>query len=82
MESFSVCHRPQSTRGEADLAGVVDEEDEILCQRLAAATGAEVGANDFRVSAMGPDGDSTFDAVRPWVAFSAERELYLVVWYG
>lgn len=65
-----------------DLAGVVDEEDEIFCQRLAAATGAEVGANDFRVSAMGPDGDSTFDAVRPWVAYSAARDLYVVVWYG
>ncbi len=65
-----------------DLVGVVDEEDEIFCQRLAAATGAEVGTNDFRVSAMGPDGDSTFDAVRPWVAFSAERDIYLVVWYG
>lgn len=65
-----------------DLAGVVDEEDEIFCQRLAAATGAEVGANDFRLSAMGPDGDSTFDAVRPWVAVSAERDIYLVVWYG
>ena len=65
-----------------DLAGAVDGEDEIFCQRLAAATGGEVGANDFRVSAMGPASNPAYDADRPWVAFSAERDIYLVVWYG
>jgi hypothetical protein len=69
-------------QGDDDMGGLVDEEDEIFCQRLAAATGAEVGSNDFRVSTMGPDGDASFDAVRPWVAYSQPQDLYLVVWYG
>ncbi len=68
--------------GDDDLDGMVDGEEEIFCQRLDAATGAESGANDFRVSALGPDGDARFDAVRPWLAHSALFNRYLVAWYG
>lgn len=69
-------------QGDDDTGVLVDEEDEIFCQRLAAAGGAEVGANDFRVSAMGPDGDSTYDATRPSVAYSAAADRYWVAWYA
>lgn len=68
--------------GDDDTGDLVDEEEEIFCQRLTAATGAEVGANDFRVSAMGPDGSAAYDGVRPWVAWSAEQDRYWVAWYG
>jgi hypothetical protein len=63
-----------------DIDELVDEELEIFCQRLDAATGAEVGANDFRLSTMGPDGDAYRDATRPRVAYSAASNLFLVVW--
>ena len=44
--------------GDDDVAGLVEGEFEIFGQRIDAATGAEIGANDFRISDMGPDGDA------------------------
>ena len=38
-----------------DAAPSANADVEIYCQRLDGATGAEIGANDFRVSDMGPD---------------------------
>jgi len=61
---------------------LVDDEYEIFGQRLNAATGEEVGANDFRISDMGPDGDENFDAYNPSVAYNSTNNEYLVVWYG
>jgi hypothetical protein len=57
----------------------VDEEFEIYGQRLSA-TGAEVGANDFRISQMGPDGDANFDSAAPDLAYGSKRNEYLVSW--
>ena len=57
-------------------------EDEIFGQRIDAATGAEVGENDFRISDMGPDGDEAFEANRPSVAYNPVDDEYLVVWQG
>ena len=57
-------------------------EFEIFAQRLDAATGAEVGANDFRVSDMGPDGDESFEAQRPFVTYNSVQREFLVVWQG
>jgi hypothetical protein len=59
----------------------VDNEFEIYGQRLSAA-GAEIGANDFRVSDAGPEGDANFDAFKPAIAFNQQANDYLVVWYG
>jgi hypothetical protein len=59
---------------------LVAGENEIFGQRLAA-TGAEVGANDFRISDAGPDGDPRFDAVRPVVVAGQANE-YMVAWYA
>ncbi len=57
-------------------------ELEIYGQRLEGATGAEVGEDDFRISDMGPDGDSTFDAERPAVVYNPTWKEYLVAWAG
>ncbi len=61
---------------------VTNDEFEIFGQRINAATGAEVGTNDFRISDMGPDGDANFDAFTPAVAYRSTNNQYLVVWSG
>src|SRR5262249_4868475 len=45
-------------------------------------TPAEVGANDFRISFMGPDGNPDFAAIEPAVAYNGRANEYLVVWRG
>jgi hypothetical protein len=57
-------------------------ELEIFGQRLAAANGAELGLNDFRISEMGPPNDTDFSAVYADVAYAADVGEYLVVWSG
>ncbi len=57
-------------------------EAEVWGQRLDGATGEEVGANDFRLSTMGPDGDTNFDAAQPKLAYRPGANEYLVVWDG
>jgi len=47
-----------------------------------AATGNQIGANDFRLSDMGPDGDVNYQATVPAVAYSSRDNEYLVVWSG
>ena len=69
-------------RGDDDTPPLVDNEYEIFGQRIDAATGAEVGTNDFRISDMGTDGDNTFRADDPAVAYNATNNEYLVVWMG
>ncbi|MDY7075302.1 MAG: FG-GAP-like repeat-containing protein [Chloroflexota bacterium] len=62
---------------------LVDGEEEIFGQRINAATGAEVGTNDFRISDMGAtDGSGDYDARNPAVAYNSTNNEYLVVWYG
>lgn len=68
--------------GDDNTAPLVDEEREIFGQRLTAATGAEVGTDDFRISDMGTDGSGNFDALEPAVAFGTSANGYLVVWRG
>jgi uncharacterized repeat protein (TIGR01451 family) len=59
----------------------VDGENEIYGQRVSA-TETEIGANDFRISDMGPNGNIAFDAFRPAVTYSATPRQYLSVWVG
>ena len=59
---------------------LADEEYEIYGQRLDAG-GNAVGKDDFRISAMGPDGNPVYKAFHPRVAF-VPNDAYLVVWRG
>src|SRR5262249_41044533 len=59
-----------------------NDEFEIYGQRIAAPNGVEVGADDFRISDMGPDGNETFDAQEPAVAYNGTANEYLVAWSG
>lgn len=68
--------------GDDDTAPLVDNEIEVFGQRIDAATGAEVGTNDFRISDMGIDGNPSFDAFTPDVAYNSTNNEYLVVWHG
>jgi uncharacterized repeat protein (TIGR01451 family) len=67
--------------GDDNTGSLVDNEREIYGQRVAAATGAEIGG-DFRLSDMGPDGDSRYWASSPAVAYNSAEDEYLVVWRG
>jgi uncharacterized repeat protein (TIGR01451 family) len=73
-------------QGDDDTAPLVDNEFEVFGQRLNGATGAEVGTNDFRISDMGPDGNTSYVAAGfsnpPAVAYNAGENEYLVIWYG
>ena len=55
---------------------------EIYGQRIDAATGAEIGADDFRISGMGPDRDLLYGAWLPDVVYNSTDDEYLVVWSG
>ena len=64
---------------------LIEGEREIYMQRLDARAACEIrelGANDLRLSDMGPDGDLDFLAELPTVAFGAEAGEFLVVWRG
>ena len=65
-----------------DSAGpLVDDEFEIFAQRLSAA-GAELGANDRRISEMGPNGDTAYFARGPAIAYNPTSDEFLVAWSG
>lgn len=67
--------------GDDNVGTLVDGENEIFGQLLNAA-GAEIGANDFRISDMGPDGTGAFDAFTPAVSFSPALNQFFVSWSG
>jgi hypothetical protein len=67
-------------RGDDDLVGV--NENEIFGQHLDAATGAEIGGNDVRLSDMGPDGSTGFNVEYAAVAANGTYNQFLVVWSG
>src|SRR5919197_6698163 len=69
-------------QGDDDTTPLVDDELEIFGQRLNAATGAEVGTNDFRISDMGPNGSTLYRAAEPAVAYNSQGNGYLVAWDG
>lgn len=56
-------------------------EREVWGQRLDR-DGNEVGANDFRISSTGPQGDSSFFAQHVAAAWNSVDNEYLVVWSG
>lgn len=68
-------------RADDNVGGQIDGEREIHLQEVEAATGLEVGANDARVSDMGPTGSNQYQASLPTVACTAGPDC-LVVWRG
>ncbi len=67
-------------RGDDNLTGLADNEDEIFGQEIDGATGVEIGENDIRISDVGPDGNPNFDATIPSLDFNSINHQYLVVW--
>jgi cysteine-rich repeat protein len=67
--------------GDDDAGPLVDEEEEVFGQRLNA-DGILVGSNDFRISDMGPNGDTAYAAIVAAVAYNSQHNEYLVVWEG
>ena len=69
--------------GDDDRPSSGEGEDEIWGQRLDAATGLEIGEDDFRISDMDPPPSAELgDAGSPSVAFNPLSNEYLVVWFG
>ena len=66
--------------GEDNTGALVDNEFEIFGQ-LYNTDGSEEGAN-FRISDMGPDGDTDYRATNPTLTVNAATGQYLVVWEG
>lgn len=56
-------------------------EREVYGQLLAA-DGTQIGADDFRISDIGVDGDSKSNAFRPRMAYDPFGNQYLVAWHG
>ena len=56
-------------------------EVEIYAQRVNSNTGINIGS-PARISQMGPDGDTAYDARNPDVTYNSLNNEYLVVWYG
>ena len=67
--------------GDDDTGNLINSENEIFGQRLSN-TGQELGADDFRISTLGPTGNGAFDAFDVDVAFNSTNSLYLVAWSG
>ena len=83
--SVAIAHNTADNEYLVVWAGIADPdvgEVEIFGQRLDGVSGAEIGANDFRISALGPDGDSAFATHGPAVAYNSNDNEYLVVWDG
>ena len=65
--------------GDDDSSGVVQGEDEIFGQRISN-TGAEIGNDDFRISAMGSG--TGYDATNPTIAWNSLDNTYYVAWHS
>ncbi len=57
-----------------------DEEHEVFVQRLKGSDASELGNNDQKISDMGPDTNTAYDALLPAVTYNSTAEEYLVVW--
>jgi hypothetical protein len=68
-------------QGDDNTPPLVNNEFEIFGQRIDAATGTELGA-DFRISDMGPPGNTSYDATSPAVTWNLAANEYLAVWRG
>ncbi len=62
--------------------GLVNDEFEVFAQFFDADALSEFGANDFRLSTMGPEGNTAYGALVPAVDFSPGLSRFLTAWYG
>ena len=67
--------------GTDDGGALVAGETEIYGQRVDPVLAQPVGAR-IRISAMGPDGDPSFAALRPSVVYNPAQGAYFVAWQG
>lgn len=67
--------------GADNVPPLVSGEREVFGQRLDP-NGSELGANDFRISHMGPDGTTSTHANRPRLAYNPNADEYAVAWHG
>jgi Ca2+-binding RTX toxin-like protein len=67
--------------GDDNTGTLVNDEIEVFGQLLAS-NGVEIGANDFRISAMGPDGDVNYGAFRPRIVYNPNANEWTVTWHG
>jgi hypothetical protein len=62
-------------------APLAPTEKEVYGQLLAA-DGTAIAPDDFRISDLGPDGSTEYNAFRPRIAFDQLSNQYLVAWHG
>lgn len=60
---------------------LANDEFEIYAQRVSGSNGARLGSR-IRISDMGPDTNSDFDAYKPAAAYNSQTNEYLIVWQG
>ena len=65
--------------GSHNSGSLVTGENEIWGQRIKASDGSLLGTM-FRISTMGADGSTTYNATSPSIAWNATNNKYLVVW--
>ncbi len=66
----------------ADYTAITIEEDALATATFPVTIDPEIGPDDFRISFMGANGNSNFDAQRPAVSYNSQENRYLVVWDG
>ncbi len=67
--------------GDDDTGTLVNGEFEVFGQRLNA-SGTKVGDTGFRISNMGPDGNTSFAALEPELVWNSVNNEYMVTWFG
>ena len=67
--------------GDTNTGSLVNGENEIWGRRLSN-TAELLGDGQFRISSMGFDGDASYDAFDPDVAYNSTNNEYMVVWEG
>jgi hypothetical protein len=83
----SVAYDPVNNRflvawtGNPQIGSMAVDENEVFAQ-LVGADGAVLAPADLRISRVGPDGDASFNPVRPSIAFNRFTSQYLLDWSG
>lgn len=71
----------ESTQSITGSGATLAAEVEIYAQRVDAASSQSIGS-PIRISNMGPEGNTAYDARMPDVAYNSSQNEYLIVWYG
>ena len=85
-KSVRIAYNPTSDEflvvwfGDHELDGLGVNEDEVWGRRIRGDGG--FAGDQFRISAMGPDGNATYEGVEPDVVYNPNLGQYVVVWAG